>query len=399
MPETPNHGYNVPNEGDEDWHVPLNENFRQYDTDIEIRDTTDNRDEYEPKAGAKFLAIDDHERMALPNGNVWIGDGDRWVEVPTTGPYPYFERVEILQDLTVRDIECRGDISVSGSGGGAAAEVTGNVGEPALVVTGSVSGTATSANHVATIKNISDGNSDDVLSLVMDEDPPGSGNNYISFKDADDEPVGAIEGDGSGGVTVASQGKDYAEWLPRQDPSEAISPGQVVGVHGGRVTKTTADADRAMVVSAQPIVTGGDPGQASGRRSRYETVAFVGQVPTKVRGSVTEGDFIVPSGEHDGVGRAVAPADYDPREELFVGQAWEGTETDGVEAVTVAVGLEAGEALAMTVARQHERLDSLAAETRRKADRIDRLEQRLQRLDARMNALETNGTTAIQADD
>lgn len=70
MPETPNHRYNVPREGAEEWHVPLNENFRQYDTDIEIRDTAGNRTNYRPKAGAKFLATD--------TGIVFLGTGDSW---------------------------------------------------------------------------------------------------------------------------------------------------------------------------------------------------------------------------------------------------------------------------------------------------------------------------------
>ncbi|WP_254832733.1 tail fiber domain-containing protein [Haloglomus salinum] len=71
MPETPNHSYNIPEEGATDWHQPLNENFRQYDTDIEIRDEEANRSNYEPVDGAKFLATD--------TGVVSIGDGENWL--------------------------------------------------------------------------------------------------------------------------------------------------------------------------------------------------------------------------------------------------------------------------------------------------------------------------------
>jgi len=70
MPETPNHGYNVPSEGTEDWHVPLNDNFEQFDTDVEIRDTDGNKGNYDPAAGAKFLATD--------TGVVYVGDGSAW---------------------------------------------------------------------------------------------------------------------------------------------------------------------------------------------------------------------------------------------------------------------------------------------------------------------------------
>lgn len=70
MPQTPNHEYNVPTAGTTDWHVPLNENFEQHDTDVELRDTDANRDDYEPKPGAKFLATD--------RGLVSLGDGGAW---------------------------------------------------------------------------------------------------------------------------------------------------------------------------------------------------------------------------------------------------------------------------------------------------------------------------------
>jgi hypothetical protein len=79
MTPTPNHGYNVPKEGAEDWHEPLNENFERYDTDIELRDAAANRGDYEPTAGAKFLATD--------TGVVSVGDGDDWVATLQAGRY------------------------------------------------------------------------------------------------------------------------------------------------------------------------------------------------------------------------------------------------------------------------------------------------------------------------
>ena len=87
MPETPNHGYNVPSEGTTDWHEPLNENFEQYDTDIEIRDIDANKKNYEPKEGAKFLATD--------RGNVYLGDGSTWNQLATSGERPHFDGVDV----------------------------------------------------------------------------------------------------------------------------------------------------------------------------------------------------------------------------------------------------------------------------------------------------------------
>jgi hypothetical protein len=65
-----NHGYNKPSEGTIDWHVPLNENFKQLERDIEIRDVEANRGDYQPDMGSKFLATD--------SGATYVGDGSSW---------------------------------------------------------------------------------------------------------------------------------------------------------------------------------------------------------------------------------------------------------------------------------------------------------------------------------
>lgn len=85
MPQTPNHEYNVPNEGASDWHVPLNENFEALERDVEIRDTAANRSNYEPTSGARFLATD--------TGEVSLGDGSNWQPIATTGPEPTLEAI------------------------------------------------------------------------------------------------------------------------------------------------------------------------------------------------------------------------------------------------------------------------------------------------------------------
>jgi len=64
------HDYNEPDQGAERWHVPLNENFREIDEDIEIRDTEANRSDYEPKEGAKYFETD--------TGDIYLGDGANW---------------------------------------------------------------------------------------------------------------------------------------------------------------------------------------------------------------------------------------------------------------------------------------------------------------------------------
>lgn len=71
MTKTPNHNYNTPEEGTENWHVPLNENFKKIDSDIEIRGPEAKKGEYEPKDTAKYEATD--------SGAVYYGNGDTWV--------------------------------------------------------------------------------------------------------------------------------------------------------------------------------------------------------------------------------------------------------------------------------------------------------------------------------
>lgn len=81
---TRNHDYNTPKKGQQDWNTPLNDNFAQLDTDVEIRDREANRDQYEPKKNAKFFSVD--------SGNVYIGDGNNWnaVSASTSSRNPSF---------------------------------------------------------------------------------------------------------------------------------------------------------------------------------------------------------------------------------------------------------------------------------------------------------------------
>lgn len=67
--------YNTPTKGTLDWHVPLNENFNNLDTDVELRDIDANKGNYTPTAGAKFLATD--------TGSIYLGDGSSWNQIGT----------------------------------------------------------------------------------------------------------------------------------------------------------------------------------------------------------------------------------------------------------------------------------------------------------------------------
>jgi hypothetical protein len=239
--------------------------------------------------------------------------------------------------------------------------------------------------HVAGVENTDGTDGADVLALKTTASTPTEITNFVTFLDAEGA-TGSIEGQSDGtGITFNTAGADYAEYLPTRDPDEGFDPGEVVGVVDGTVTRATADADAAMVVSGRAAVSGNSP-TPGGDPENHELVAFVGQVPATVRGPVEVGDVVVPSGEADGVGRAITPAEFTPEDGPVVGQAWDASDGDGVAEVTVAVGLETGGALAAVVERQQRTIDAQAA-------RIDDLEGRLAALEAQL------GSFAPPADD
>ena len=142
------------------------------------------------------------------------------------------------------------------------------------------------------------------------------------------------------GVAYESGSGDYAEWLERADPAEALFPGDVVGVMGGKVSKKFHNPERFMAVSTAPIVLGNMPSDKS-KEKDFEKIAFMGQVPVKVKGGAKVGDYILPSGEDDGLAIAVAPEHMKVKDyRRIVGVAWSNSEPGKfVNYINTAVGL------------------------------------------------------------
>ncbi|MCZ7556511.1 MAG: hypothetical protein M5R41_08935 [Bacteroidia bacterium] len=140
------------------------------------------------------------------------------------------------------------------------------------------------------------------------------------------------------GVAYSSGSADYAEWLERADPAEMLTYGDIVGAHGGKITRKIEGADMVFVISKSPIVLGNVP--PAGSEHLFEKCAFLGQVPVKVSGPVNIGDYILPSGRDNGIGMAVAPDDLTAEQaKIVVGVAWS-TLARGVPGyVNVAVGM------------------------------------------------------------
>jgi hypothetical protein len=194
---------------------------------------------------------------------------------------------------------------------------------------------------------------------------------------------------GFGGVTFGSTGADYAEWLPKLHLEERFLPGQIVGVHGGLISKVTEGAEQIMSISQAPVIIGNIP--PADQEANYEKVGFMGQVPALVWGLVRKGDYIVPSGKNDGFGVAVAPGDLTAEQmRMVLGRAWSENRHDGPGLVNVVVGVKTNEWAEM--------LESQAAQIAELEQRLGELEQRsdsdlLREIEARLTRLEGGPST------
>lgn len=141
------------------------------------------------------------------------------------------------------------------------------------------------------------------------------------------------------GVAFESGGADYAEFLEKIDHEEIMTMGEVVGMKGGRISKTLLEAERFIVVSANPMISGAMPD--AGKEYLYERIAFMGQVPVKVMGKVNRGDYILPSGNGEGMAIAVNPKSMKTGDYArIIGIAW--SDYDGNDLfsyINTAVGL------------------------------------------------------------
>jgi len=187
-----------------------------------------------------------------------------------------------------------------------------------------------------------DGSHTTVLRLQVGRDTPDATNNFIEFRAGTGAGtvIAAIDGNGSGGVTYKTTGSDFAEYLPLARSSEIIEAGDIVGLTGRYISKNILPGSQVRVISSAPGVLGNYPGEE--REHLFRKVAFLGQVPVKVRGPVHRGDFIIPSGKNDGIGIAVSPETLTPdRYGHIVGVAWQDWEREAPGMVNAEIGLHA----------------------------------------------------------
>jgi hypothetical protein len=159
------------------------------------------------------------------------------------------------------------------------------------------------------------------------------------------------------GVTYQSGSGDYAEWLPKANPEETFSPGQVVGIKNGQISLNTKGADKLFVISTKPIVLGNMP--ENGKQGDYAMAAFMGQVPVHVIGKVNSGDYILPSGYNNGFAKAISPLNMKAEDYAnIVGMAWSSSNSDSYSQINVAIGLNAGD-ISNLVREQSKEIEAL----------------------------------------
>ncbi len=158
------------------------------------------------------------------------------------------------------------------------------------------------------------------------------------------------------GVTYGSKGADYAEWLPKLNPTDRFQIGQIVGVHGGKVSLKTEGAEQIMAISRAPVVVGNVPQKED--EHNHVTVGFMGQLPVVVRGKVEAGDYVIPSGLEDGTAVAVTPENLELRHVgRTLGRAWSDSDDEIYSLVNVAIGLNGNEEK-IILEKQRDRMDA-----------------------------------------
>ena len=186
----------------------------------------------------------------------------------------------------------------------------------------------------------------------------------------------------SGGVTYESGSGDYAEWLERADHNEAIGIGDVVGVNGGKISKNTTGANEYMVASWKPCVLGNMP--EAGKEQFYNKVAFMGQVPIKLYGTVKKGDCIIPSGKNDGFAKAISVNDINVNDiDKVLGVSWQDNSDPGAKIIKIAVGLKPHE-MAKVMKEQAQEI----AQLKEKVLEIDVLKAEVAQIHSQLNPVQ-----------
>ncbi|MEM7185561.1 MAG: hypothetical protein AAF466_02785 [Bacteroidota bacterium] len=278
--------------------------------------------------------------------------------------------------------------------------VNNNLNLPGLTISGDGN---VNGEHIALFENTSGGSADGIAIRINASDL-SSNNHFVSFFGQGSYLAGRIESfsanaDGvnmpqnisnsteipqNQGIVYGSKGADYAEWLEKENPNDTFMVGEVVGIKGGKISRNTQNADHVLTISMAPIVLGNMPDEH--RKAAFEKVGFMGQVPALVKGKVNKGDYIVASGNNDGMAVAIAPEKITLDQlKWVIGKAWSASDSDGNSLINVSVGLKSNEWVKI-LEQQDARMKALES----KLDAMERLEKRLQKIESKVDAIDMN---------
>lgn len=130
---------------------------------------------------------------------------------------------------------------------------------------------------VAHIANLDTGATSIGLNIQLGANMVDTTNNFVQFLDGSGAVIGKITGNGTGGVTYATSGADLAEYFPKVDPADKLTPGTIVCLHAlGGVKACESSAQKPLgIVSAQAGFVGNSD---KANNPNYVLVGIVGQV-------------------------------------------------------------------------------------------------------------------------
>ena len=141
-------------------------------------------------------------------------------------------------------------------------------------------------------------------------------------------------------TSYRSNGTDYAEWLEKLNPDEQMEEGDVVAVVNGKITNPVnvgiGAADSYMVVTGRA----GYVGNEGCPKDRCVVVSFVGQVPVKVSGTASAGDYIIAGNFGIAAAKPKANVTFEEYKGRVIGTAWESKGNAGTARILVAVGVK-----------------------------------------------------------
>jgi hypothetical protein len=138
-------------------------------------------------------------------------------------------------------------------------------------------------------------------------------NRWLQFNDAQGQDIGALQLTEGKYLELTGTSGDFAEYHLRDPSQDPFEEGDLIGFGADGLTRRTdgKDIGQLGVISRRAIVKGSRPTSVNDI-SKYDSVAYMGIVPVKVRGRVSKDDFIVPSGRNDGTGIAVSVSRVPP---------------------------------------------------------------------------------------